>query len=76
MTGQAQSADRKLDLIIAIITQSSCLTHPFFLYLRPKNSLQINVHIDMDTEICGYCGGCVVVCHDEAIELAEVRLTI
>ncbi|SVA86824.1 uncharacterized protein METZ01_LOCUS139678 [marine metagenome] len=30
----------------------------------------------MDTEICGYCGGCVVVCHDEAIELAEVRLTI
>jgi len=34
------------------------------------------MYIDIDTETCGYCGGCVVVCHDDAIDLAEVRLTI
>jgi electron transfer flavoprotein alpha subunit len=32
--------------------------------------------IVIDRETCGYCGGCVVVCHDEAIELAEVELVI
>ena len=34
------------------------------------------MHIHIDTETCGYCGGCVVVCHDDAIELVEVQLTI
>ncbi len=34
------------------------------------------MEITVNSEACGYCGGCVVVCHDDAIELAEVRLTI
>lgn len=32
--------------------------------------------IAVDRDRCGYCGGCVVVCHDDAIELLETQLTI
>ncbi|MBM3264857.1 MAG: 4Fe-4S binding protein [candidate division Zixibacteria bacterium] len=32
--------------------------------------------IAVEGEICGYCGGCVIVCHDDAITLQEVQLTI
>ena len=40
------------------------------------NKVEYSMPIDVNSEKCGYCGGCVVVCHDDAIELAEVNLII
>lgn len=42
---------------------------------HPRNQPNDRV-IAVDGDRCGYCGGCVIVCHDDAIDLLETRLTI